>query len=138
MIKIRRAYDKPKPREGYRILIDRLWPRGIKKDDLLIDLWQKNIAPSSFLRKWFKHDVKKWEEFKHRFYKELETKRNSIDLLLEKAKQEGTITLIYGAKEERYNNAVALKQYLEDKLKNNNNKDSDNKGVRRRDERDTK
>jgi uncharacterized protein YeaO (DUF488 family) len=138
MIKIRRAYDKPKPLEGYRILIDRLWPRGIKKEDLLIDLWQKNIAPSSFLRKWFKHDVKKWEEFKHRFYNELETKRNSIDLLLEKAKQEGTITLIYSAKEERYNNAVALKQYLEDKLKNNNNKDSNNKRVRRRDERDTK
>jgi uncharacterized protein YeaO (DUF488 family) len=138
MIKIRRAYDKPKPREGYRILIDRLWPRGIKKEDLVIDLWQKNIAPSSLLRKWFKHDVKKWEEFKHRFYKELETKRNCIDLLLEKAKQEGTITLIYGAKEERYNNAVALKQYLEDKLKNNNNKDSDNKRVRRRDERHTK
>lgn len=116
MINIERIYRNPKGDGSFRILIDRLWPRGLSKDKVKIDLWQKDIAPSDSLRKWFGHDEKKWNEFKRRYFKELDKNSDSVNVILNKTK-EGSITLLYGAKEERFNNAVALKEYLEKKIK---------------------
>ena len=116
MIKTKRTYDKPQAEDGLRILVDRIWPRGLKKTEFKMDLWQKDISPSRLLRKWFNHDESKWDEFKNRYYNELQTKKESIDLLLEKA-EKGTITLLYSSKENRYNNAIAIKEYLDAKLK---------------------
>ena len=110
MIKIKRTYDKPEIEDGFRILIDRIWPRGLKKTDVHMDFWQKDIAPSAALRKWFKHDESKWNEFKNCYYQELENKKETIGLLLDKARKE-TITLLYSSKEDKYNNAIALKEY---------------------------
>jgi uncharacterized protein YeaO (DUF488 family) len=121
-IRIERIYDNPKGNKGknsFRILVDRLWPRGLGKKDTRIDLWQKDIAPGNTLRKWFRHDEKKWDEFKRKYFKELDKKSNSemVDEIIKMAKEHSSITLLYGAKEERYNNAVALKEYLEKKTK---------------------
>ena len=99
MIKIRRIYDRPESDDGFRILVDRIWPRGLKKNDVKIDVWQKDIAPNTSLRKWFNHDQKKWNEIKTRYYEELKDKQEIIKIFLEKAK-EGTITLFYSSKEE--------------------------------------
>jgi uncharacterized protein YeaO (DUF488 family) len=112
MIKTKRIYDKLEADDGFRILVDRIWPRGIKKNDIIIDLWQKDIAPSASLRKWFNHDQRKWDKFKSRYYEELNGKQEIVKLLLEKA-EKGTITLLYSSKEEQYNNAIALKEFLE-------------------------
>src|SRR5687767_1197483 len=120
MIKTKRTYDKPQAGDGLRILVDRIWPRGLKKTEFKMDLWQKDISPSSLLRKWFNHDESKWGEFKNRYYNELQDKKEPIGLLLEKA-EKGTITLLYSSKEDRYNNAIALKEYLEAKLKHSKN-----------------
>ena len=121
-IRIERIYDNPKGNKGnnsFRILVDRLWPRGLSKENTRIDLWQKDIAPSDSLRKWFGHDEKKWDEFKSKYFKELDKKSDSdvVDEIIKMAKEHSSITLLYGAKEERYNNAVALKEYLEKKTK---------------------
>jgi uncharacterized protein YeaO (DUF488 family) len=117
MIKIERIYSNPRGNNSsFRILVDRLWPRGLSKDKVKVDLWQKDIAPSNSLRKWFLHDVKKWDEFKRRYFEELEKNSESVNKILDKVK-EGSITLLYGAKEEKFNNAVALKEYLEEKTK---------------------
>ena len=120
MIKTKRTYDKPQAGDGLRILVDRIWPRGLKKTEFKMDLWQKDISPSSLLRKWFNHDESKWGEFKNRYYNELQDKKEPIGLLLEKA-EKGTITLLYSSKEDRYNNAIALKEYLKAKLKHSKN-----------------
>ena len=117
MIKIERIYSNPRENNSsFRILVDRLWPRGLSKDKVKVDLWQKDIAPSNSLRKWFGHDEKKWNEFKRRYFEELEKNSESVNKILDKVK-EGSITLLYGAKEEKFNNAVALKEYLEEKTK---------------------
>src|ERR671927_1642116 len=117
MIKIERIYNNPRGNNStFRILIDRLWPRGLRKDKVKVDLWQKDIAPSNSLRKWFGHDEKKWDEFKTRYFKELEKNIESVNPILDKL-NEGSITLLYGAKEEKFNNAIALKEYLEEKIK---------------------
>jgi uncharacterized protein YeaO (DUF488 family) len=110
--KAKRIYDKPEKADGFRILIDRLWPRGLSKEKARVDEWLKDIAPSDELRKWFSHDPKKWEAFKKRYFGELENKRDVIELIIKKAK-EGTVTLLYAAKEEKFNNALALKEYCE-------------------------
>ena len=112
MIKTKRIYDKLEADDGFRILVDRIWPRGIKKNDIIIDLWQKDIAPSASLRKWFNKDQRKWDKFKSSYYEELNGKQEIVKLLLEKA-EKGTITLLYSSKEEQYNNAIALKEFLE-------------------------
>ena len=121
MIRVERIYDNPKGNnDGFRILVDRLWPRGLSKDKVRFDLWQKEIAPSNSLRNWFGHDQKKWNEFKRRYFKELDGKKELVNVILSKVKEESsttTITLLYGTKEERFNNAVALKEYLEEKAK---------------------
>ena len=119
IIKIKRIHDNPKGDNSFRILVDRLWPRGLSKVKTRINLWQKDIGPSNTLRKWFGHDEKKWDEFKRKYFKELDKKSNSqmVDEIIKMAKEHSSITLLYGAKEERFNNAAALKEYLEKKLK---------------------
>ncbi len=111
MIKIKRVYDEPEKTDGFRILVDRLWPRGLSKEKAKVDLWLKDIAPSDEIRKWFGHEPEKWVEFKRRYFKELEEKKELVDLIVEKA--HGGVTLLYGTKEEKYNNAHALKEYIE-------------------------
>ena len=118
MIKIERIYNNPSGNvDSFRILVDRLWPRGLSKDKVNIDLWQKDIAPSISLRKWFAHDEKKWDQFKSKYFKELEKKNEAVNTIIKKVKEEDSITFLYGAKEERFNNASALKEYLEKKIK---------------------
>ena len=112
MLKVKRVYEEPAKEDGFRILVDRLWPRGLTKEKAKIDLWLKDIAPSNDLRKWYQHDPEKWLEFKRRYYSELKDKKESLDLIQAKAKK-GTVTLLFGSKEERINNAHALKEYLQ-------------------------
>jgi uncharacterized protein YeaO (DUF488 family) len=111
MFKLKRAYDEPERGDGARYLIDRLWPRGVKKDALKIEGWVKDVAPSDALRKWFKHDPAKWDEFRRRYFAELDTKRDAWEPLLE-AGQKGPVTLVYSAHDAEHNNAVALAEYL--------------------------
>lgn len=110
-IKVKRIYEESKRADGFRIFVDRLWPRGIKKNAANIDLWLKDIAPSDSLRKWFNHDPKKWIEFQKRYAKELIDKQESIDSILKEARKK-TVTLLFGSKESEHNNAVALLNIL--------------------------
>ncbi len=113
-IKTERIYDDPKgDNNSYRILVDRLWPRGLSKDKVKIDLWQKDIAPSNSLRKWFSHEEKKWDEFKRKYFRELDRNNVAVNTIIEKSREQGSVTLLYGTKEDRFNNAIALKEYLE-------------------------
>jgi uncharacterized protein YeaO (DUF488 family) len=115
MVKLRRAVEPPLDHEGNRYLVDRLWPRGMKKEGLEIEEWLKEIAPSPELRKWFAHDPEKWEEFRERFRRELqEPVREKILRKLAGESREGTITLIFAARDKEYNNAVVLKELIED------------------------
>jgi uncharacterized protein YeaO (DUF488 family) len=116
MIKIKRIYDHPASSDGTRILVDRLWPRGIRKEEAKVDLWLKEIAPSGGLRKRFAHDPEKWEELKSRYRKALDFKKEELGQLIEKARR-GSITLLYGAKDETHNNAVVLQEYLDTQIK---------------------
>lgn len=109
MIKIKRAYDPPEASDGQRFLVDHLWPRGIKKEALHLDGWLKDVAPSTELRKWFGHEPAKWEEFKRRYFSELDEKPDALQPLLEAS---GPITLLFGAHDTEHNNAVALEAYL--------------------------
>lgn len=112
MIEIKSVYDEPSEGDGFRILVDRLWPRGLSKEKAKIDLWLKDIAPSDGLREWFSHDPDRWREFKRRYYEELKDKRELVNTIREKEKSR-KVTLFFGAREEKYNNANALKEYLE-------------------------
>jgi uncharacterized protein YeaO (DUF488 family) len=112
MIKLKRAYEKPARDDGERILVERLWPRGLTKPQAKVDLWLKDVAPSTELRKWFGHDPDRWDEFRRRYQKELRSKEDLIELLKRKAKA-GTITLIYAARDEEHNGALVLKQFLQ-------------------------
>jgi uncharacterized protein YeaO (DUF488 family) len=114
-IDVKRAYETAATSDGCRILVDRIWPRGITKDDLQVDAWLKDLAPSTGLRKWFGHDPKKWDEFRRRYAKELEQRSGALDELIARAKA-GHVTLVFGAKDSEHNNAVALKQQLELRL----------------------
>ena len=116
-IKVERIYDNPTGGDSFRILVDRLWPRGLRKDKVRVDLWQKDIAPSNTLRKWFGHDEKKWDEFKQKYFKELDKNNDVVNTIIKTAHEQKSITLLYGTKEKRFNNAVALKEYLEEKFK---------------------
>jgi uncharacterized protein YeaO (DUF488 family) len=111
MLKIKRIYDPPSEGDGRRILVDRLWPRGVKKEEARIDEWLKEISPSNELRKWFGHDPAKWPEFKKRYRKELEDKKAVLDRIKEDA-QKKTVTLLYAAHDEAHNNAAAMKEFL--------------------------
>jgi uncharacterized protein YeaO (DUF488 family) len=110
-VQLKRAYEKPEHSDGTRILVDRLWPRGLTKDKAAIELWLKNLGPSTELRKWFGHDPKKWRGFRSRYRTELKQHGDELRLIKRKAK-EGTVTLIYGARDQEHNEAVVLKQLL--------------------------
>lgn len=112
MLIIKRIYENPMETDGFRILIDRLWPRGISKEKAKIDLWLKEIAPSDELRKWFSHDPEKWTDFKKKYKLELANNLESIKVIKEIIKKEKIITLLYSAKDEEHNNAIVLKEFL--------------------------
>jgi len=112
MIKLKRAYEKPSRDDGLRILVERLWPRGLTRERAAVDLWLKEVAPSPELRKWFGHGPARWERFQKRYWKELEENEEAVQLLKQKGKQ-GTVTLVYAARDEKHNGALALKRFLE-------------------------
>ncbi len=116
MIKIKRIYDPPEKGDGFRILVDRLWPRGMSQGRAEVDLWLKEISPSNELRKWYRHAPEKWADFKKRYFQEIRGRKDKFDLLLEKSR-EGTVTFLYSSQEEKLNNAAALKEFVERKLK---------------------
>ncbi len=114
-ILLKRAYDKPARGDGFRVLVDRLWPRGVKKTDLQLDIWAKELAPSTKLRKWFGHDPNRWPEFRKRYRAELTQSHASkaIGEILDLAKRTKTITLVYGAKDTEHNEAIVLRYLFE-------------------------
>jgi uncharacterized protein YeaO (DUF488 family) len=112
MIQLKRVYEKPSRKDGLRILVDRLWPRGLTKERAAVSLWLKDVAPSSELRKWFGHDPAKWKQFQVRYRKELREKKDALKLLKEKG-HDHTITLVYGARDEQHNEALVLRKILE-------------------------
>lgn len=111
MIRVRRVYESPAPGEGTVFLVERLWPRGMKKELLHMDGWLKDVAPSDGLRRWFGHDPGKWTEFKERYFAELEENLEALQPILEAAER-GDVTLLYSARDTEHNNAVALVEYL--------------------------
>ena len=110
--RMKRVYENPAPEDGFRILVDRLWPRGVSKEKAAVDLWLKEIAPSDGLRKWFSHDPRKWTEFMKRYHRELAAKEDLITVVENKVR-DGNVTLLYGAADREHNNAAALQAYLE-------------------------
>ncbi|NIR81938.1 MAG: DUF488 family protein [Gammaproteobacteria bacterium] len=112
MFRLKRVYERASAEDGYRVLVDRVWPRGLKKEEARIDEWQREIAPSSELRRWYGHDPDKWSEFRSRYVAELDGKPDLVRELRERARSR-TVTLLFGARERERNNAVALKAYLE-------------------------
>ncbi len=116
MIKLKRAYDHAASADGARFLVERLWPRGVKKAALHVRAWLKDVAPSSSLRRWFRHDPKKWSEFRRRYYRELHAHADALESL-RKAAERGRVTLVYSSHDTEHNNAVALKDYLEARMR---------------------
>ncbi|QNI30721.1 DUF488 domain-containing protein [Alloacidobacterium dinghuense] len=112
MIQLKRAYDDASVDDGTRFLVERLWPRGLKKEALHIAAWLKDAAPSTELRKWFSHDPAKWTEFQRRYFAELDQRREALEPIL-KALKTGRVTLVFSSHDAEHNNAVALKRYLE-------------------------
>jgi len=112
MIKLKRIYTPPSRSDGKRILVDRLWPRGVKKDEAKIDEWLKELAPSDALRKWFGHDPDKWTAFRIKYKKELKLKADLVSRLRGESKK-GAVTLLFAAKDAEHNNAVVLKEQIE-------------------------
>jgi uncharacterized protein YeaO (DUF488 family) len=115
MIKLKRAYEPAAAADGARFLVERLWPRGVRKTRLKVDAWLKDVAPSTDLRKWFSHDPKKWPEFRHRYFTELRSHRAAWRPLLTAARR-GRVTLVYAAHDAARNGAVALKAFLDRRL----------------------
>ncbi|HEY8586859.1 MAG TPA: DUF488 domain-containing protein [Rhodanobacter sp.] len=115
-ISVKRVYEPAAESDGYRVLIDRLWPRGMKKEALPLDLWAKELAPSTALRKWFGHDPARWDGFRHRYACELDALTEFWKPLAERATRH-PVTILFGARDEEHNNAVALKSYLENWLR---------------------
>lgn len=111
MLKIKRVYEKPSGQDGKRFLVDRLWPRGLTKEKANVDLWLKDIAPSTELRKWFGHDIDKWKEFSKRYLAELKQNKEQVSFLKKQLKY-GTVTLVYAAKDKEHNDALVLKKLL--------------------------
>jgi uncharacterized protein YeaO (DUF488 family) len=112
MFTVKRIYERPIQKDGFRVLVERLWPRGMTKDDAALDLWMKEIAPSTELRKWFDHDPAKWKEFQRRYGKELGQKSDLLKQL-KGFEKKGAVTLLYGAKDEEHNSALVLKSFLD-------------------------
>jgi len=116
MIQVKRAYEQSSKDDGERFLVERLWPRGVKKENLRVEAWLKDVAPSTELRQWFQHDPAKWEEFRRRYFRELEKHSEAWQALLARARR-GRVTLVYSAHDTEHNNAIALKEFLERKIK---------------------
>jgi len=116
VIQVKRVYEKPAKSDGARFLVDRLWPRGVKKGVLQVDGWVKDVAPSDALRRWFAHKPEKWTVFQKRYFAELDQKREAWETILEEAWR-GNVTLLFSARDAERNNAVALRDYLMAKLK---------------------
>lgn len=112
-VRLKRVYDKPARADGWRVLVDRVWPRGLTKKEAQIDDWLKEIAPSTRLRKWFGHDPARWNEFKKRYAAELNDQHEQVEKLAREARKR-TVTLLFGAKDIEHNNAVALKEHIEE------------------------
>lgn len=111
VIRLKRAYEEACKEDGARLLVERLWPRGVKKEGLKIERWAKDVAPSTELRQWFGHDPEKWLEFKRRYFAELRANPEGWESILEEARR-GTVTLVYSSHDEVHNNAVALREFL--------------------------
>ncbi len=109
---LKRAYEKPSPEDGKRILVERLWPRGLRKENAKVDEWLRDIAPSASLRKWYGHDPEKWLDFKARYWSELDKNKDVVEKLRAESESE-KVTFLFGSKEEKLNSATALKEYLE-------------------------
>lgn len=114
-INIKRVYEPASKEDGVRILVERLWPRGVKKEELQMDFWLKEVAPSTELRKWFSHDPAKWKQFQTKYFAELNENTDALEQI-ELALRNGIITLLYSSKDTEHNNAVCLKKYLEKKF----------------------
>jgi uncharacterized protein YeaO (DUF488 family) len=114
MLRLKRAYDPVSADDGTRVLVERLWPRGLSKAKLHVDAWLKDVGPSTQLRKWFSHDPQKWAQFRTRYFRELDSQPESWRPILSAARR-GTVTLVYSSHDEEHNNAVALQQYLQAK-----------------------
>ncbi len=112
MIQLKRVYEQPSRKDGLRVLVDRLWPRGLTKERAAVALWLKDMAPSTELRKWFGHDPVKWKQFQIRYRKELREKKDGLKLLKQKSNEQ-TVTLLFGARDEEHNEALVLKDVLE-------------------------
>jgi len=110
-IRSKRVYEPADPQDGFRILVDRVWPRGMKKEQVQADLWLKDVAPSTALRNWFGHDRSKWEEFKSRYFSELDAKPDAVARVLDQAAR-GRVTLLFSAHDAECNQAVALREYV--------------------------
>jgi len=113
-VPIKRVYVEPSKSDGIRILVDRLWPRGLTKEKAKVDVWLKDIAPTTELRKWFNHEPSKWPEFKKKYWAEISKNTDALSVL-EKHLANGKVTIVYGAKDEEHNDAVVIKQYLNEK-----------------------
>lgn len=113
MIEVKRIYEKAGREDGFRILVDRLWPRGVSKERAHLDLWLKEIAPSSELRKWFAHDPQKWPEFRQRYIHELKQNKEAVEQLKEIVKSQKKVMLLFGTKNEEYNEAQIIKEFLQ-------------------------
>jgi uncharacterized protein YeaO (DUF488 family) len=116
MIQLKRAYDEPTEADGLRILVERLWPRGLRKADARIDLWQKDVAPSTPLRQWYAHDVNRWPEFKRRYTDELRNAPEAVHELLEVLRRNARTTFVYAAHDEAHNSAVVLRDFMQRRL----------------------
>ena len=113
MLQIKRVYELPESDDGVRFLVERLWPRGMKKESIPLDGWLKEVAPSEALRRWFGHDPGKWQEFRERYFSELNGKPEALQAIVEAARR-GRVTLLYSTRDTNYNNAAALKEYIEE------------------------
>jgi uncharacterized protein YeaO (DUF488 family) len=117
VIRLKRAYDPVASADGTRFLVERLWPRGVKKTALRVEAWLKDVAPSTALRRWFGHDPRKWSEFRRRYVHELSAKADALEPII-KASRNGPVTLVYSSHDMEHNNAVALKDYVESRIGN--------------------
>ena len=114
MVKLKRAYESASPADGVRLLVERLWPRGLSKDRLKLDGWIREVGPTTELRQWFGHDPAKWSQFRARYFRELDSRPESWQPIAASMKR-GTVTLVYSSHDKKHNNAVALKDYLQTK-----------------------
>ena len=116
MVKLKRAYESASPADGVRLLVERLWPRGLSKDRLKLDGWIREVGPTTELRQWFGHDPAKWSQFRARYFRELDSRPESWQPIAASMKR-GTVTLVYSSHDEEHNNAVALREYLQSKTR---------------------